>query len=195
MSQDTATRERLITEMMRLVHEKGFGATSISDVAQAAGVTKGAVYHHFSTKDHLGLAAVEHAGAGFARFVDGALKGPTALAALDNFFNAALDTHRRRGFVSGCPFGNLALEMADSAPHYRKTLTRVFDAWVSRIQDVITEAQQAGEIRNDLSANQLARLIVAGLEGGIMMSRLTKDEGPMKDCIESLRAMLVTSDE
>lgn len=192
MQQDTAARERLICEMMRLVHEHGVTATSVSDVAEAAGVTKGALYHHFTTKHDLGLAALERAGAEFIDFIDDALNGRTGRAALESFFSAALDTHRRRGFVGGCPFGNLALEMADSDAHYTGILTQVFDTWVSRIQDVVVEGQQANEIRGDLAPDELARLIVAALEGGIMMSRLTKDEAPMKHCIESLRAMIVT---
>lgn len=192
MKQEAAARERLIREMIRLVHEQGVGATSVSDVAEAAGVTKGALYHHFATKDDLGLAALEHAEAEFSDFIDDALSGRSGLVALESFFSAALDIHRRRGFVGGCPFGNVALEMADRDRSYTEILNSVFDSWVSRLRDVMVEGQQAGEIRDDLAPDDLARLTVATIEGGIMMSRLKKDEEPMKHCIDSLRGMLAT---
>ncbi|MFW6156263.1 MAG: TetR family transcriptional regulator C-terminal domain-containing protein, partial [Armatimonadota bacterium] len=154
---------------------------------------KGALYHHFTTKNDLGLAALEYAAAQFSEFLDDALEGRSGLAALESLFDAAVDVHRRRGFVGGCPFGNLALEMADSDPRYTRTLLRVFDTWISRIGDVVVEGQQAGEMRTDIPPARLARLIVAALEGGIMMSRLSKDDRPMSDCAESLRTMLATA--
>lgn len=185
-----STRERLIHAMLQLSHSRGFGGTSIDDVLKLAGVKKGALYHHFDSKDDLALASLEHAAADLAEFLESAMAGLTGLAALDAFFAAALTKHRLQAFIGGCPFGNAALEMADSDRRFAEVLRRVFDAWRQRLQEVIAQGQQAGEIRNDIPPDRLARLVVAGVEGGIMMSRLTKDEGPMRECIESLRALL-----
>lgn len=178
---------------MRLAHHRGFVATSVNDVLEATGVTKGALYHYFPTKDDLGLAALECAAAQFMEFLDGAIAGPTGLDGLDGFLQAALDKHRGRAFVGGCPFGNTALEMADGDPRFAEAVSAVFDAWVLKLQRAIEDGQQAGQIRDDLAADKLARLVVATVEGGIMLSRLKKEEGPMRDCLDSLRALLITS--
>jgi TetR/AcrR family transcriptional repressor of nem operon len=191
MPKGDQTRERLICEMMRLAHRQGFRATPVDDVIEATGVTKGALYHHFPSKDHLGLAALERFSTDFRMFLDQAMGGRTGLDALDGFFAAALDRHRGRAFIGGCPFGNTALEMADGDPRYAEMVAEVFDEWVTRIRDAIADAQQAGEVRDDLAADDLARLVVASVEGGIMQSRLTRNEAPMKGCIESLRALLI----
>jgi len=185
------TKQRLIREMMRLTHLRGFGATSINDVIAASGIKKGALYHHFSAKDDLGIAALDQWRSDFDAFLRNALDGRTGLDALDSFLQAALDKHRGRAFVGGCPFGNTALEMADGDSRYAEAVSAVFDAWVLKLQGAIAAGQQAGEIRDDMAAEDLARLVVATVEGGIMLSRLKKEEGPMRGCIESLRKMLV----
>jgi TetR/AcrR family transcriptional repressor of nem operon len=66
----------------------------------------------------------------------------------------------------------------------------VFADWVARIQDVIARAQAAGQVRDDLPPKQLAEFVVAVIEGGIMQSRLHKDEGPLARCLDTLRATL-----
>ena len=136
-------------------------------------------------------AALERAGDDFRAFLDQAMAGRSGLEALDGFFQAALDRHRGWAFIGGCPFGNTALEMADDDPRYVALLAAVFADWVLRIEGAIAEAQRAGQVREDLAADELARLVVATVEGGIMLSRLKKEEGPMRGCVESLRALLI----
>jgi len=103
----------------------------------------------------------------------------------------ALQKHREAGFVGGCLWGNTALEVSDSNSIYTERVREVFEEWVCRIERVIRCGQEAGQIRADLPADDFARLVVAGLEGGIMMSRLTKQDGPLRACVESLRVLLV----
>lgn len=185
------TRERLLTEMTGLVERQGFRPTSVNDVLQAAGIKKGTLYYHFPGKDELGLAVLERAANEFMAFLDAALTGPTPMEALGSFFDAAFERHSRTGFVGGCLWGNTALEMSDSSLAYTELVRKVFEEWIGRVERVIHSGQEAGQIRMDRSANELARLVVAGIEGGIMMSRLTKEDRPFKDCLESLRVLLM----
>ncbi len=184
------TRERLLDETTRLVQRQGFGPTSINDVLQAAGVKKGTLYYHFPGKEELGLAVLQRARDDFLVFIDSNLTGDTPMAALGRFFKAALGEHRRTGFVGGCLWGNTALETSDSNPIYAGFVKQVFDEWLCRIERVIHTGQEAGQIRRDQSAAALARLVVACIEGGIMMSRLTKQDGPLRNCLKSLRVLL-----
>lgn len=186
-----ATRERLLNEMTRLVQRQGFGSTSVNDVLQAAGFKKGTLYYHFPAKEELGLAVLERARDDFLAFLDSALAAPTPMEALERFFKAALGEHRKSGFVGGCLWGNTALEMSDSNPVYAGFVKQVFDEWLCRIKRVIHAGQEAGQIRTDQPAAELARLVVAGIEGGIMMSRLTKHEEPLSSCLDGLMALLV----
>mgnify|MGYP000072066575 CR=1 FL=1 len=185
------TRERLIDAARRLALRKGFDRTSISELIAEAGVQRGSLYHYFPGKDDLGLAVLERDRVGFMTLLDSTLSRPGSPAnVLKGFFNAALKMHRETGFVGGCLWGNTALEMSDTNPAYAKLVGEVFQAWLSKVEAVIARGQDEGEFRTDVAPGDLARLVVAGIEGGIMMSRLTKSPRPLKTCLDSLHALL-----
>jgi TetR/AcrR family transcriptional repressor of nem operon len=184
------TRERIIAEASRLIQRKGMAATTVSDLLAATGLHKGSLYFHFPGKEEIGLEVLRQSRAGFMAFLEGALSGDTPGACLDHFFRRALEAHRQRGFVGGCLFGNVALEASDTAPDVAALVAEVFSDWVARIRDVVAEAQDFGQVRSDLPPEQLAEFVVSAIEGGIMQSRLHKDEGPLARCLDTLRVTL-----
>jgi TetR/AcrR family transcriptional repressor of nem operon len=194
MYESTTTRERLLVEMARLVQRKSFGATSVNDVIQAVGIKKGTLYYYFPGKDELGLAVLEHNRDDFLAFLDKNLSSPTPLESLDRFFKAAFQKHKDTGFTGGCLWGNTALEISDTNSIYKNFVEKVFTEWIGRIEAVIRSRQEAGQITAERTAQELAGLVVACIEGGIMISRLTKQDGPFKSCLESLRVLLVPPD-
>ncbi|GAB4257629.1 MAG: TetR/AcrR family transcriptional regulator [Thermoleophilia bacterium] len=188
--QGDTTRERLLEETTRLVHRKGFGATSMKDILEASGLTKGSLYHHFPGKDDLGLAVLERARVEFEEFLDTKLVGASPAARLESFFAAVLARHQALEFTGGCIFGNTALELADREARHVPLVARVFREWSARLEEVLAAGQASGEVRDDLPASLLALHAVAVIEGGIMLSRLEKDEGPLRGCLQTLRALL-----
>jgi TetR/AcrR family transcriptional repressor of nem operon len=190
MRRGESTREKLVAETARLARRRGFSRTSVNTVLEATGMKKGALYHHFPGKDELGLAVLAREREDFIAFLDSCLDPSTPLASLERFFAAALKKHRDTGFIGGCLWGNTALEMSDSDSPHVDVVKQMFDDWIGKIESVISAGQSRGEIRSDLSSARLACMSVACIEGGIMLSRLTKQEGPFKTCLESLRAIL-----
>ncbi len=189
-SKGALTKERILDEATRLVHRKGFEATSISDVMAVTGLKKGCLYFHFSGKEELSLAILKKAKADFFASFDSSLAGKTPGNRLDHFFKETLEQTRKSEFEAGCIFGNTALEMSGKNARLSKFVVEVFAEWIERVSKVVKEAQDAGQVRKDLSAAILARHIVMSLEGGIMLVRLEKSEKPMRDCITSLRTLL-----
>ncbi len=185
-----ATRARMIEAAYRLAILKGFDRTSVSEIMEAADVQKGTFYHHFPDKDSLGLAVIERDRAEFLAMLEESLDAATPMKSLERFFARALRKHAARRFVGGCLWGNTALEMGDSNPAFAKVVGQVFATWAAKVERVVRAGQNAGEIRNDVPAAALAKSIVAVVEGGIMLSRLTKREGAMKECLSAMRAML-----
>lgn len=190
MTQRQATRERLIDAAYGLARRKGFDRTSVAEVMEAAEVGKGSLYHHFPGKDDLGLAVLERDRQGFMAFLDSALAAPTPLAGLERFFALALQKHRETGFVGGCLWGNTALEMSDTNPAFARVVADVFEEWTAKVAAIIRAGQESGQIRADFPARDLARSVIAMIEGGIMLSRLTKQDGPLRACLATLLAML-----
>lgn len=185
-----ATRARVIETARWLVNKKGFTNTSINEIIRATGVKKGNLYFHFSSKEELGQAILEDAAKEFFQFLSNSLQGDRPLERLSSFFDAVLEKHRRTNFVGGCIFGNTALEMSDSNPRFSSLIKGVFRRWIDVIDNLLIEARQCGELDAGIPPILLAKQIVASIEGGIMMARLTKNEEDLKDCLDSLRALL-----
>ena len=184
------TKERILAEATRLVHQKGFEATSINDLVMATGLKKGCLYFHFSGKDELSLAVLEKARTDFAAFLDSILAGKTPGERLDHFFKGVLAFQKAMGFAGGCIFGNTALEMGDKDERLSTFVREVFVEWAERLRKVVKAAQVSGQVRSDLSAEILAKHIVMSVEGGIMLARLGKSEKPLKDCLSTLRKLI-----
>ncbi len=184
------TRGKILDEAAGIFHRKGFLNTTVNDLLQATGATRGNLYFHFASKEEVGLEVLKRAQQSFRQFLEGALQGDTAGAQLDNFFRQALERNRSKGFVGGCLFGNTALEASDNAPQFASLVSDVFAEWIDRLRTTIEAAQASGQVRRDLPAAQLAELVVGTIEGGIMQSRLTKTADPLSRAFDSLRVLL-----
>jgi len=184
------TREKILVEARLVFKQKGFGAATINDLLAAAGITKGNLYFHFADKETIGLEVLKREQQSFYRFLDQAFEGGSPIEGLEKLFHSSLDKNRQQGFVGGCLFGNTALEASDTSPVFAAVVQEVFTEWIARVAQVITAAQAAEQIRTDISAEGLAELVVATIEGGIMQARLQKDENPLKRSLDTLRTLL-----
>ncbi len=184
------TREKILNETICLYNQQGIESTSINDIIDVMGLTKGSLYFHFHSKDDLTHAVLTKAKTDFAGFLESALTGKTPGEKLDNFFKRAVEKHKKAGFVGGCLWGNVALETSDKDKGIAKVVSDAFDDWIGKIRITVKAAQNTGQIRNDLSADMLARHIVMTIEGGIMLARLKKSEKHLKDCLASLRKLI-----
>ncbi len=189
-SKGELTKDKIIAEATRLVKQKGFEATSMSDLVEATGLQKGCLYFHFTGKDELLASVLEKARTDFFQLVDAGLAGKTPGERLDNFFTGVLDYQKSTGFSCGCIFGNMALEMSGKDKRVAVFIKDLFDEWTAKIREVVKAAQRSKQITAEISADVLARHIIMALEGGIMFCRFEKSEKPLKDCISALRAML-----
>ncbi len=189
-SKGELTKQKIVAEATRLVQRKGFKATSMTDVVEATGLQKGCLYFHFSGKNELLISILEQAKTDFFLLIDGALHGKTPGERLDNFFKGTLEHQKCNGFAGGCIFGNIALEMSDKDKRVTAFIRGLFDEWTAKIRDVVKAAQRSGQITSEVSPEVLAKHIIMALEGGIMLSKLEKNEKPLKDCLTSLRVMI-----
>jgi TetR/AcrR family transcriptional repressor of nem operon len=189
-SKGEQTREKILAQATQVFNRQGFRSTTINDLLNAAGTTKGNLYFHFASKEELGLEVFRRESESFSRFLDESLRDENPGAGLDNFFRHALKKHKGNGFVGGCLFGNTALEASDTEPELTALVSDVFADWIGRLKDAIALAQSAGQVRQDLPAGDLAELVVAAIEGGIMQARMKKDEGSLSRTLDTLRVLL-----
>ncbi len=184
------TKEMIIDKTLSLFNVNGITDTSISDIQNATGLTKGSLYFYFQSKDELTVKALKKAGRDFIEFLNSSLNGRTPGRAIENFLKSVLKKHKETGFVGGCIFGNTALEMSDKHPEVVSVLKDVFNRWKNILTKVLSEAQRFTEIRTDLSPSELAVMVIEMIEGGIMLSRLEKSSRPLSLSIKAIRNLL-----
>jgi TetR/AcrR family transcriptional repressor of nem operon len=184
------TREKILAAARLVFKRKGFAATTINDLLDAAGTTKGNLYFHFADKEAIGLAVLKREQQLFYQFLDRVFAEATPAQGLDHFFRQVLEKQSQQGFIGGCLFGNMALEASDTSPVFTRLVQEVFNEWNARLEQHIRLAQRDRQIRTDIPAGDLAELVVAAIEGGIMQSRLHKSESPLKRSLNVLRRVL-----
>ncbi len=187
-----STRDQILDAATRLIHVRGFHHTSVDDILRESGVGKGNFYYYFKSKDELGYAALERARALIQEQLLARCftpeRGPWEQlhAFLDQLVAHASQT-RCRG---GCPLGNLAVEMSDIHEEFRRRLRSAFDEVQRHLEKALRRAFAEGSLRPGTDIPRLARYILAGFEGALMLGKLHQDPSVMAGVIEELKESL-----
>jgi TetR/AcrR family transcriptional regulator, transcriptional repressor for nem operon len=180
------TRELLLRAAFREIYRSGFQSASLDAILAAAGVTKGALYHHFDSKEALGYSVVEEIIASDTRgtWVRPLEKGKDPIDALiDIVQGIPVQSEAIRG---GCALNNLAQEMSSLHAGFRKRLAAVFDAWREGVASALREGQTQGRVRRDLSPTESAGLLIAMVEGYASLAKNAQDPRVMKAGIRNI---------
>ncbi len=183
--QSEQTRQRIITAATHLFVRKGFSGTSISDLAKASGLTKGALYHHFENKDALFFAVIESVRQTWnktvVRDVLASKNALTRLTTLVEVHTRLLSENKQICIL----LNGLIMEMDGVNPDFMAALQGVYEDLAGFIESIIQKGQKAGQIRSDVDARLTAFNIVSMLRGigctpifrymGIDDDRLTKN--------------------
>ena len=186
-------KEQILEAATRLMQVRGYHRTALDDVLRESGTGKGNFYHHFQSKEDLGFAILDRVVRSFVeRTLDPIFADPDRCPfdQIQAFFEAILSTQRARKCVGGCPIGNLAMELADVHEGFRARLVQVFDLWRSRLAGALARAQAAGTLTPGADPDALARFLVAGLEGAILLAKVQKDIGGLEACVGELHRHL-----
>ena len=176
-----ATREKLVGEAGRLFAIKGYHDTKLEEILQAAGVTTGAFFHHFTGKEDLAFAVIDRHMEKRRELLDRieqALpegeEGP--LAPVFRRLDAIAEMVRRRENArGGCVIGNLSTALSDTHDGFRRRLAECFDEMA---HEFVPHLDAAAKDRGPVSraeVRELARYIVSVIEGAIMLARARRD--------------------
>lgn len=160
--QSAATREDIISEALRLFAKHGFASTSISDIAEAAGITKGAIYWHFDSKDTLFKAILDQIRDDWQSVIRLPLqKEPSALRRIELLFDQYALFMKKQ--PEACLFLQRVLLEPEHA--YAGQVARVFDRTQAFIAGILDEVKQAGQLDSQLDTAVVARTILISLTG------------------------------
>lgn len=185
------TRVRIVEESVQLFSVSGFNNTSMDQILEATGLTKGGFYAHFKSKEELGFAVLDRAVEMWKEKVLpklGALTDP--LKRLEALFDCGVEMAECRTFKGGCIFMNLAIEMDDLHEGFAKRLREIFRDWKKNIVAILDEGKKRGDLRSDFDSASMANTIIGTMEGATMLAKLQKDIGIQKATCKNLNVLL-----
>lgn len=191
MSKADLTKQFIIEKTAHIFNTKGYAGTSLSDITDATGLTKGSIYGNFKNKDEVALAALQHN-----------LNKIMQLFALevskkDKFrdkLNAYPDVYEKyllKSFpVGGCPILNTAIESDDTHPKLKEMANNALIAWKENLVNLIEKGIEKNEFKKDINPEQTALTMLATIEGAVMIIKLTGKINYLNSILNSLRVTI-----
>ncbi|KPE51647.1 TetR/AcrR family transcriptional regulator [Chryseobacterium indologenes] len=178
MSKAEKTRQFIIEKTASLFNTKGYMSTSLSDITEATGLTKGSIYGNFENKDEVALEVYRYNASQLSRIMSRSFgdEFPTTIDKLYAFVSFYRKNWRTVFSNGGCPLMNAATEADDSFPALKKHVKESFKIWTHKISGVIQLGQKNGELNPDTNPEEYAALFIMIIEGGILLSKTTDDE-------------------
>jgi AcrR family transcriptional regulator len=180
-------RERMVASAAVLLREYGASATSIDRVLLHSGASRGSVYHYFPDgRSQLISEAVDLAGDYIGRKFEAMLEAGDPVRSLDAFYEFWRGRLLETEFRTGCTVAAVAVETNDDAPELVGSAAGVFGRW----QGVLTSVLVRGGLSEERGA-RLAAMIVASLEGAIIMCRAQRSIDPLDAVAAELHDLLL----
>jgi TetR/AcrR family transcriptional repressor of nem operon len=173
------TRRRIVEQSAAVFNRRGYAGTSMSELMAATGLEKGGLYRHFESKEDLAAAAFDYA---WETVNEPRRKGiencTTAIEKLLLLVKNFVEQPPRT-LPGGCPVLNTAIDSDDGNAVLRGKARAALDQWRTGIADIVREGQQNGELQDEIDPAAVATVVIAGLEGAVMMSRMERTREPL----------------
>ncbi|WEH30610.1 TetR/AcrR family transcriptional regulator [Streptomyces sp. AM 3-1-1] len=180
------TAERLIESTRALLWERGYTGTSPKAIQQRAGAGQGSMYHHFTGKPDLALAAIRRTAREMRAKAEELFSAPgTAVERVTAYL------HRERDVLKGCPIGRLTQDpeiMADA--ELRAPVGETLGWLRERLAKLLAEGRERGELSAALDPATTAATIVATLQGGYVLARAAGSVEPFDQAIAGVLGLL-----
>ncbi|MES9972632.1 TetR family transcriptional regulator C-terminal domain-containing protein [Candidatus Thiodiazotropha sp. LNASS1] len=187
-----ATRRSLLEAAYEEIHRFGFQAASLNAILERTGVTKGALYHHFSSKLQLGYAVLdEHIAEELQRLWFEPLQQPGhPIDVLMGTIMKMGEHYQCEEITLGCPLNNLAQEMSAIDDGFRQRIDSIYKRWQESIETLLTRGQQERSISTAIDPADTAFFILASLEGCMSMAKNAQSHDELMRCGKALSSYL-----
>ena len=193
MSKGQQTRERILARSAQLFNRQGYFGASLADIMRETGLEKGGIYNHFTSKEQLALESFDYASGLIQQRVRQALAGKLnaieRLLAIVSVFQGIIEDPPVAG---GCPILNTAIEADDANETLRDRARSAMDNWRTTIHRIVNKGIERQEIRPGVDADEVASILIATLEGAIMLSNLYKDPTYMQRAADHMERYIET---
>ncbi len=186
------TREYIIESTAGIFNTKGYSGTSLSDLTEATKLTKGSIYGNFENKEEVALAAFDYNWKTVQDIVKGEMADKDTYIGKLMVYVSTYESFFKYPFPKGgCPILNTATESDDTHPALRKKAAEALVLWKNSIIRLVECGKQAGEIKNDTDAEEVALTIMAMIEGIIMITKATGNKNYWHKVMRSVEKLIL----
>ena len=182
------TRERILNSAQRLTQTRSFHGFSFQDIADEVGVRKASLYHHFDSKDDVAVAMLQRA----ADWVSAQIKSAEGLEPserLEAYFDLFRQIHGKGERM--CPGGSFAAVFGAVSSPVQAALHRFAKMHLDWLEDVVRDGVELGQFTiGDQRPRDVATQISAGVQGALLVGRLTSDRHVISVMAEGIRRYL-----
>jgi len=188
------TRAKILEVAFMEIFTKGFQGVSVDEIVAKTGLTKGAFFHHFPTKQALGYAIVDETllQMTFDRWIEPLEKYENPLQGIIENLKNQIDASPEAHFELGCPLNNLVQEMSTVDPVFSNKLSAVLEFWIDGIERHLKRARRNGHLKTGVKLRELAEFIVMNHEGAYGMTKSFRDRKLFRSLHASLAHYLST---
>jgi TetR/AcrR family transcriptional regulator, transcriptional repressor for nem operon len=182
------TRERILDSAQRLTQTRSFHGFSFQDIADEIGVRKASLYHHFDSKDDVAVAMLQRA-ADWTSAQFKKAEGREPAERLEAYFDLFRQIHGKGERM--CPGGSFAAVFGAISSSVQSSLHRFAKMHLDWLEDVVRDGVEQGQFTiGDQRPRDVAAQIAAGVQGALLVGRLSSDRHVLTAAAEGIRRSL-----
>lgn len=187
----TLTRDQIIGKTCELLELQGYHATGLNQIIRESGSPKGSLYYYFpGGKEELAVEAVRYVGEiVLKRIHENLAQTDRAIEAIPAFIRNIAHNVEQSGYRAGGPITTIAMETAATSERLRAECARIYSEWQGAFSARLrSEGIPGGR------ADQIALLIIAAIEGGVILCRVRRSPEPLEQVAQEIGALLRGAD-
>ncbi len=186
------TRQKILAAAFQEIHRQGYQGMRVDRVLSKTGLKKGALYHHFCSKQALGFAVLDKLIAKrIAELWIEPLQDCTdPLQDIHDLYERLGNICGEEFFTLGCPLNNLAQEMSPIDDGFRERIGRIFQSWQQALSKALQAGQERGLVDKGIDAEDCATFILSAVEGALGMTKTRQDMAVYYRCGRELQRYL-----
>lgn len=188
---DNLTRQQIVETTSRLLEAQGYYGTGLNQILRESGAPRGSLYYYFPNgKEELAATAIAEQGGRMRDFAASLLSEVVdPIAAVDRVLASLIEHLSASQYCGGAPLAAVALETAARSPRLRETCAAAYCDLIG-----VFEAKLSAGGFSATRAARLATVIVAGIEGAVVLSRTQQSVAPLSELREELHILLACNE-
>jgi AcrR family transcriptional regulator len=193
MSKSERTKQFIVERTAPIFNEKGFAGTSLTDLTNATGLTKGSIYGNFENKDEVALAAFDYNFSRVTQYLrERILSTENSIERLLVYPKVYGDFLKIPFLRPGCPILNTSTEADDTHPGLKDRATAALAFWKTALENQIKRGIQREEIKPDVSPSEIAVVMMSLIEGAIMQAKVTGRTTELRIAMKYLEQLILS---